>query len=694
MSPSPTFRVGIVGAGHISEFHLRGLKRVPCAQVVGVTDLDRGRAEALAKRFGIPRVFDNLDALLGHGVDVIHVLTFPGSHAELTIRSLEAGCHVLVEKPLANSEEDCDRIVNAARKAGKVVCVDHAMLRDPFVRRAIDLVKAGRIGEVLSAHYFKSQAYPPYRGGLLPVHYREGSYPFRDMGVHALYLLAELLGDIEDVTTQYREGGADPNLRYSEWHALVRCRRGTGQVHLSWNAQPHQNILTIVGTRGVIRADLFGMTVTRRGAGRLPQFVQRAVNSWFEGWKMIWQVPRNLLRVFFGGIRRYHGVQQLVIDFYDALTNHQPPPASAEEARPIVAWSERVAQQADRDKENWLARFPTELTARVLVTGGNGFIGGRLVDRLLAEGHRLRLFVRREPRPELLADPRVEVVVGDLGDPDAVERAVAGTEVVYHVGAAIKGGVADFDRGTIVGTRNVAASAVKHRARMVYISSVSVLHAAAARAGQAVREDWPLEPHPERRGHYTRTKLEAEKIVAGAVARQGLQAVILRPGQVFGPGVPLITGGVAIRRPGRLIVLGDGKVVLPLIYVDDLIDAIVLASKKREFDGSTYHLVDPAQLTQNDLIERYQQATGEREPVWHLPLFLVYSAAFGVRMLAGLLGRAAPLSIYRVRSALAPWVFDCTAAREGLGWQPRVGVQSGIEQTLSALCSPQSAGGD
>lgn len=685
MSPRSPFRVGIIGAGHISEFHLRGLKRVPGVEVVGVTDLDRSRAEALAKRFRIPHVFDDLDALLQHGVDVVHVLTFPGSHAELTIRALEAGCHVLVEKPLATSEDDCNRMVNAAREAGKVVCVDHAMLRDPFVRQAIDQVKAGKIGEVLGVHYFKSQAYPPYRGGPLPVHYREGGYPFRDVGVHALYLLAELLGDVEDVTAQYREGGADPNLLYSDWHALVRCRRGTGQVHLSWNIQPHQNVLTIQGTRGVIRADLFGMTVTRKNAGRLPQFVQRAVNAWSEGWKMVWQVPWNVLRVFLGGIRRYHGVQQLVVDFYDSLANHQPPPAPAEQARPIVAWTERIAQQADRAREDWLARFPSELTARVLVTGANGFIGKRLVDRLLAEGNRLRLFVRRQPRPELLSDPRVEVVIGDLGDPEAVERAVAGTEMIYHVGAAIKGSVADFDRGTIVGTRNIVTSAVKHGARMVYISSLSVLHAAAARAGQVIREDWPLEPHPERRGHYTRTKLEAEKLVVEAVNKQGLQAVILRPGQVFGPGVPLINGAVAIRRPGRLIVLGDGKVVLPLIYVDDLVDAVVLASRKQVFDGSIYHLVDSAQLTQNDLIERYRQATGKRESVWHLPRFFVYSAAFGVRMLTGLLGRSAPLSIYRVRSALAPWLFDCMAAREGLGWQPRVGVQAGIEQTLASL---------
>src|SRR5439155_25856146 len=132
-------------------------------------------------------------------------------------------------------------------------------------------------------------------------------------------------------------------------------------------------------------------------------------------------------------------------------------------------------------------------------------------------------------------DPRLEIIVGDLGDPDAVERAVTGAELVYHLGAACRGGPADMRRGTVVGTQNVVDSVLRHRARLVYISSLSVLHAVAMKRGSRVAEDWPLERYPEKRGLYTQTKLEAERTVCRAVPERNLRAVILRPGQVLGP---------------------------------------------------------------------------------------------------------------------------------------------------------------
>src|SRR2546421_12428237 len=125
------YRVGLVGAGNICEFHIRALRRLGGVELIGLTDLDAGRAQALAERFGVPATFASMDALLDAGVDAIHVLTPPSSHAALTLRALERGCHVLVEKPLATSTEDCDRIARAAQKAGRAVGVDHAMLFDP-----------------------------------------------------------------------------------------------------------------------------------------------------------------------------------------------------------------------------------------------------------------------------------------------------------------------------------------------------------------------------------------------------------------------------------------------------------------------------------------------------------------------------------------------------------------------------------
>ena len=116
-----------------------------------------------------------------------------------------------------------------------------ARLGDPFVKRALALVRAGAIGDVLTVDYLRSSNYPPYRGGPLPLHYREGGYPFRDLGVHALYLLQEFLGNVEDVHAEFRTSGvndSDPDLHFDEWRALARCAKGTANIQLSWNVKP------------------------------------------------------------------------------------------------------------------------------------------------------------------------------------------------------------------------------------------------------------------------------------------------------------------------------------------------------------------------------------------------------------------------------------------------------------------------
>src|SRR5205814_1819069 len=121
--------------------------------------------------------------------------------------------------------------------------------------------------------YFRCQSAPDYRGGVLPPQYDEAGYPFRDMGVHALYLLEAFLGPIRDVTGQFAASDGDQS--YSEWRALVRAERGSGQIHLSWNVKPAQSLLLIHGTRGIVRVDLHGMTVTTRRVLPLPEMLHR-----------------------------------------------------------------------------------------------------------------------------------------------------------------------------------------------------------------------------------------------------------------------------------------------------------------------------------------------------------------------------------------------------------------------------------
>jgi predicted dehydrogenase/nucleoside-diphosphate-sugar epimerase len=685
MSPDTRFRVGLVGAGYISEFHASALQRVPNARIVGIADVVGSRAAALAVRFSIPKVFPTLEAMMNEGVDVIHVLTPPDTHAKLAIAALENGCHVLVEKPLAINAEEVDRISAAAAAAQKSICVNHSMLYDRFVTKALNIVHSGAIGVPLTFDYFRSSEYPPYRGGPLPIHYQDGGYPFLDQGVHALYLAESFLGPIEDVKALHNSHGGDSNLLFDEWRVAAQCQRGTANIQISWNVRPLQNWFVVQGTKGVVRGNLFAMWVTHTPQLPLPKAPARAMQAMLEGLSICAQVPANVARFAAKKIVQYDGLHSLVAAFYRALQTGDPMPVPVDQARSTVYWTNRVSQQADVAKIRFQSQFQRVGKAKVLVTGANGLIGRHLVRRLLQDGNRVRIFVRRQPEPEFMNDGNVEVFLGDLGDPAAVDRAVAGTEIVYHVGAAMKGGTHDHERGTVCGTQNIVDSVLRHDVqRLVYISSLSCLHAAVARHGDVITEDWPVEPTPTKRGTYTQAKTAAEKIVRCAVRDRHLRAVLLRPGRVFGPGMTILTAEVARRVGNALVVLGDGTRELPLVYVEDVIDAIVMAAETSKFDGRVFHIVDRTQITQNQVVCDYIWKSAKMAKVIHVPEPVVYCLALGFDLLSKVFNRPVPLSIYRVKSALARMKFDCTRAEKELGWQPRVGVASGLQETMAA----------
>jgi 2-alkyl-3-oxoalkanoate reductase len=686
MPPDTRLRVGLVGAGYIGEFHARAIRRrVPNARIVGIADVVNSRATALAARFSVPKVFSTMEAMMNEGVDVIHILTPPDTHAKLAITALENGCHVLVEKPLAINVEEVDHISAAAATAQKSVCVNHSMLYDRFVSKALSLVRSGAIGVPLSFDYFRSSEYPPYRGGPLPVHYQDGGYPFLDQGVHALYLAESFLGPIEDAKALYGTHGGDSNLLFDEWRVAAQCERGTANIQISWNVRPLQNWFVVQGTKGVVRANLFAMWVTHTPQLPLPKAPARALQAMTEGLSICAQVPANVARFATKKIVQYDGLDSLVAAFYGALQTGAPMPVPVEQARSTVYWTNRLSQEADAAKIKFRDQFRSVGHAKVLVTGANGLIGRHLVRRLLQEGNRVRIFVRRQPPPEFMNDAKVEVFLGDLGDPAAVDQAVAGTEIVYHVGAAMKGSAHDHERGTVCGTQNIVDSLLRHDVqRLVYISSLSCLHAAATRRGDVITENWPMETSPTKRGAYTQAKTAAEKIVRDAVRDRHLRAVVLRPGRVFGAGITLLTPEVARKMGDFFVILGDGTRELPLVYVEDVIDAIVLAAEASEFDGRVFHIVDRTKITQNQVVLDYILKNARKARVVHVPLAIVYSLALGVELLSKILKRPAPLSIYRVKSALAHMQFDCSRAENDLGWLPRVGVASGLLETMAA----------
>ena len=669
------FRVGIVGAGHISAFHLKALWRLPNVTVVAIADTEIDRAKKRAFEYRIPNAVRSIDELLSHPLDVVHVLTPPISHAQNTLASIDAGCHVFVEKPFVTNEADIDRIIDAAKRKRVIVGVDHSLLKDPFTCKAMTLVERGAIGNVCNVECLRNQNWPPYAGGTLPAYYADPGYPFRDLGIHAIYQIEAFLGPITAANWQMAKIGDDANLAFDDWRVNFDCQRGTAHVHLSWNNRPLQDQLIIRGSKGTLRIDRFGMNIVRTRMNRIPEHPRRFVNAFSEGLQTMSQVPLNLAKVIGGRIKRYHGLQAMVHDFYDSLTNETNPLVTPTDARRVVRWVEKIARDATDIAEASKAKF-SELSdqTEILVTGGTGLIGKPLVNQLLKEGHRVRLLCRHISQPEVESGKAIEFVKGDLGDPHAVDRAMKGIRYVFHVGGVVHGEPHEFRCANVVGTQNVVDSCLNHGVvQLIYVSSLSVLHASKFQSGVTIDESWPLEPRADLRGHYTQTKLEAERLVVNAISNHDLPVVILRPAEVVDRTGMLISAGITRQIGKRRFIFGNGEIVLPLVHVDDVVDAIISAKWSGLRDGSIIHLVEPIGLTQNAMLKRFD------EKAYHVPKWVLYPTAAGISLLYSIVGRTPAISRYRLRSALTVREFDCSRAAQLLGWSPR-GIRSLLEK--------------
>jgi len=256
----------------------------------------------------------------------------------------------------------------------------------------------------------------------------------------------------------------------------------------------------------------------------------------------------------------------------------------------------------------------------------------------------------------------------------------------------MRGGPGDFEAGTVWGTRNVVDACARHAAeRLVYVSSLSVLDHAGRDPAVAVTESSAFEPWPDRRGAYTQTKLTAEGIVSDAIRERALPAVIVRPGQIVGPGAERVTPNGTLALAGRWIAVGPAQQTLPLVYVDDVVDALLLAAHAPAATGRIFNVVDPQIVTQGDYLARVKGKLGDELKLLRVPTGVFMALAAGVELLGKLLHRSVPLTRYRVRSLRPLANFDISAARSGLGWEPRIGLQKGFERMFATNAQTDNA---
>jgi nucleoside-diphosphate-sugar epimerase len=317
---------------------------------------------------------------------------------------------------------------------------------------------------------------------------------------------------------------------------------------------------------------------------------------------------------------------------------------------------------------------------RAFVTGGTGFVGSRLVHRLLERGDDVVALARLPERANL---PGAEIVKGDLSDRGRLAYAMAGSDAVFHLAADYRLGIRRSERPAmwetnVTGTENVLDAAVEAGVgRIVYVSTVNAF---GNTRGRVVDESYDRPPD-DYISTYDETKHRAHRAASERIAA-GAPILIAQPGVVYGPGDHSVAGGqIAQAAAGKLRYVSFPELGMNVVYVDDVVAGILLVHDRGRI-GESYVLGGEV-TTMRALIDAAAAAAGRRPPRLTMPTVLMRPLVPFGPLVARVLGTPPNLGeLISACEGVTYWASDAKARSE-LGYSPR-GLQEGLRLTVGA----------
>lgn len=316
---------------------------------------------------------------------------------------------------------------------------------------------------------------------------------------------------------------------------------------------------------------------------------------------------------------------------------------------------------------------------KILITGGTGFTGKALAKRLLNDGHEVTVLDYQEGvKTSELKDWGANVIIGSVTDRPTVNRCINDMDIVYHLAASFREldvSRAHYDDVNVGGTQNVieAAYAAKIK-KFVYCSTCGV-HGNVD--NPPAGEDAPIQPAD----YYQKSKYAAEPIV-NEFFQKGMPTTIVRPAGIYGPGDPerlfMIFKRVA---RGHFPMFGSGKTLYHTLYIDNLVDAFVLAMQPGRGDGQAYLIADEEFVEIEDLVRRVATAMNANVRIPHFPLFPLIVAGHVFEKVCTPLGISPPIFPRRVDWYRQHRAFKIDKAKRELEYRPAVGLDEGLRKT-------------
>jgi nucleoside-diphosphate-sugar epimerase len=320
------------------------------------------------------------------------------------------------------------------------------------------------------------------------------------------------------------------------------------------------------------------------------------------------------------------------------------------------------------------------LDRTAFVTGGSGFVGGRLIGRLVADGWTVRALARSERSAAVVRALGADPVPGGLSDVGALQNGADGADVCFHAAAEVSewGPWEAFRRGNVDGSRNVAEACLRAgTGRLVHVGTEAALN-----HGQPMVRVDETEPLAfGSRAHYASTKALAENAVL-TVGRRGLHVVVIRPRLVWGPGdATVLPALVAAVRSGRFAWIGQARHLTSTAHVDNVVHGLLLGAE-RGAPGGVYFVTDGPDVEFREFVIRWLATAGVQAPDREIPppVARALAAAGEWAWRRFPLPGAPPLTRLGLWLSSVECTVDDSRARRELGYEPVISRERGLAE--------------
>ncbi len=331
---------------------------------------------------------------------------------------------------------------------------------------------------------------------------------------------------------------------------------------------------------------------------------------------------------------------------------------------------------------------------KILITGATGFLGGSLLERLLVHGERdIRCFVRAGSKLARINElvkkypgATIELFNGTLGSPAGAAKALEGIDVVYHLAAALSGTAADMFLNTVVTSKNLLEAVVAsgRPIKVVLVSSFGVYGVAELPRNHVLTEATPLEEHPERRDIYSQAKRRQERLFWDYQEKHHFPLVVLRPGVIYGPFGGSYSSRVGLDLMGVFLHLGRNN-LLPLSYVENCAEAIVVAGQSEQANGQAYNVHDDDLPTCKQYLDLYKKNVKKIFSI-SVPYVALQAISSAVQRY-NVFSKGQLPAIFTPYKTATSWKgnrFD-NSKLKSLGWKQIVPTRDGLQRTITWL---------